>query len=180
MPVKGGYLLIASAGGLLLWSGLTGKAWSTVVRDILAGKNPRATLTAYQIAGTPPGGSGATGSGKGGGGPIPQSHGGALPSAVIQTLWISAGGPVKLARTMSAIAMCESGRRPGAVQQGQPYSTTGWGLWQITPGNSVPQAGIDRQLLNPARNAKAAVIKYREQGLGAWTTYNDGCYLQYM
>jgi cell wall-associated NlpC family hydrolase len=49
MPVKGGYLILAGAGGLLMWSGLKGKSWSTVTRDIIAGKNPQLSLTAYTI-----------------------------------------------------------------------------------------------------------------------------------
>jgi transglycosylase-like protein with SLT domain len=50
MPVKGAYLLIAGTGGLLLWSGLKGKSWTSVARDIIAGKKPQASLTAYAIA----------------------------------------------------------------------------------------------------------------------------------
>lgn len=66
MAVKGGYLFIAGAGGLLLWSGLTGKSWSTVFRDVLTGQNPQATTAAYVIQpGTPPA---PTGGGGGGGG----------------------------------------------------------------------------------------------------------------
>jgi len=40
VPVKGSYLAIAGGGAILLWSGLKGKSWSTVIRDVLAGKNP--------------------------------------------------------------------------------------------------------------------------------------------
>lgn len=72
---------------------------------------------------------------------------------------------------MAGIAIAESGGTPRVVQQGQPYATTGWGLWQITPGNSEPQAGIDTQLLTAHRNGLAAVAKYNAQGLTAW--YGD-------
>ena len=61
-----------------------------------------------------------------------------------------------------------------------PYATTGWGIWQVTPGNSVPSIGVDNALLNPTVNAKAAVAKEQSQGLGAWTTYTSGAYQQYM
>lgn len=37
MPVKGGYLIIAAGGGILLWSGIKGHNWSTVLRDVLSG-----------------------------------------------------------------------------------------------------------------------------------------------
>lgn len=97
----------------------------------------------------------------------------------IEGYWIAAGGPTNLAPTMAAIAEAESSGSD-IVQQGQPYSKTGWGLWQITPGNSVPNIGVDNQLLDPLTNARAAVAKYRVQGLGAWTTYTGGTYNQYL
>lgn len=37
MPVKGGYLIIAAGGGILLWSGIKGHNWSTVLRDVISG-----------------------------------------------------------------------------------------------------------------------------------------------
>jgi hypothetical protein len=52
MPVKGSYLVIAGGGAILLWSGLKGKAWSQVLRSVIAGQKPEATLTAYPISGT--------------------------------------------------------------------------------------------------------------------------------
>ena len=98
----------------------------------------------------------------------------------IEQTWIKAGGNPALAPTMAAIAEAESSGRPGIVQSGKPYSGTGWGLWQITPGNSVPSAGTNSALLNPIANAKAAIAKLNSQGLRAWTTYNDGAYRKYM
>lgn len=65
------------------------------------------------------------------------------------------------------------------IQQGQPYGTTGWGVWQITPGNSVPSAGVNNALLNLKTNAEAAAAKLSSQGLGAWTTITSGKYLPY-
>jgi resuscitation-promoting factor RpfB len=38
MPVKGGYLIIAAGGGILLWSGVKGHNWSTVLRDVISGR----------------------------------------------------------------------------------------------------------------------------------------------
>jgi peptidoglycan DL-endopeptidase CwlO len=40
MPAKGGYLLVAGGGAILLWSGLRGKSWSVVIRDLVSGQNP--------------------------------------------------------------------------------------------------------------------------------------------
>jgi cell wall-associated NlpC family hydrolase len=53
MPVKGGYLLAAGGGAILLWSGFKGKNWSSVLRSVVSGKNPSATLTAYPITTSP-------------------------------------------------------------------------------------------------------------------------------
>ncbi len=69
----------------------------------------------------------------------------------------------------TSITEPESGRNASIIQQGQPYATTGWGLWQITPGNSVPQFGIDRQILKPLNNGRAAHYKWR--GAGGWTPW---------
>ncbi len=86
----------------------------------------------------------------------------------IAQLWIDAGGPKDWAYTMAGITIFESGSDPSSVEQGVPYSLKGWGLWQITPGDSEPQCGTDAELLNPRRNACAAVAKFRSQGIGAW------------
>jgi hypothetical protein len=100
--------------------------------------------------------------------------------AQAEGFWIAADGPSGVASIMAAIAEAESSLNPSAIQQGQPYATTGWGLWQITPGNSVPSVGIDGALLDPLTNARAALVKYRGQGLKAWTTYTSGRYKQYL
>lgn len=108
---------------------------------------------------------------------------GTLSATQIEGYWERAGGPGgQVANIAQAITAPESGRRPGAVQQGQPYATTGWGLWQITPGNSEPQAGVDAQLLNPLNNAEAAVAKYTQAGFSfrPWTTYDNGLYRPYL
>lgn len=64
----------------------------------------------------------------------------------------------------TAITGNESARYPAIVQQGQPYSLTGWGLWQITPGDSAPAFGINEQLLNPMNNGRAAKWKFDQAG----------------
>ena len=99
--------------------------------------------------------------------------------AQLEDLWTGAGGSRKLAPTMAAIGLAES-RGRNIRQQGQPYSRTGWGIWQITPGDSEPQFGIDQALLDPHVNAEAAVAKEESQGLGAWTTYTSGAYKAFM
>jgi len=59
---------------------------------------------------------------------------------------------------MTAIAGAESSYS-NAIQKEQPYATTGWGTWQITPGNSVPSIAVDLALLDLVTNARAALVK---------------------
>ena len=74
----------------------------------------------------------------------------------------------------ASITQPESGRDDTIIQPGQPYATTGWGLWQITPGNSVPQFGINNAMLNPLNNAKAGHFKFLGGGWNPWTTWVNG------
>lgn len=92
--------------------------------------------------------------------------------AQLEGLWIKAGGPKRLAPTMAAVAMAESGGCSAAENaEGPPYAS---GLWQI---KGLPFPG---DVWDPATNAKMAVTKYNTQGLGAWVTYTSGAYRQFM
>jgi hypothetical protein len=51
MPLKAGYLLVGAGGIALLWSGLRGKSWSVVVRDLLSGKNPTSAANVNALNG---------------------------------------------------------------------------------------------------------------------------------
>jgi hypothetical protein len=85
---------------------------------------------------------------------------------------IRAGWPPGDAVIAVSITQPESSRDSSAVQQGQPYATTGWGLWQITPGNSVPQFGINQAMLDPLNNARAGHYKWAAAGsFIPWTTW---------
>jgi hypothetical protein len=97
----------------------------------------------------------------------------------IETALLNAGFPASSVITMTAIAGAESSWS-NAIQKGQPYSTTGWGAWQITPGDSVPLVGTDLELLDLEVNAKAAFDKWLHQGYEAWTTYNNDVYMKYL
>jgi Transglycosylase SLT domain len=112
---------------------------------------------------------------------------GTLGYAQIEGFWVDAGGPSGLdgsytyPQIAAAITYCESSFEPGAIQPGEPYSTTGWGLWQITPGNSVSHYGTDFQVLDPWNNAEEAVYKYNAAGgFSPWTTYLNGCYASHL
>ena len=56
-----------------------------------------------------------------------------------------------IGQNFEIVAICGSGS-----------DRAGWGLWQITCGNSVPQYGTDFQILDPWNNAEAAVAKLGE------------------
>jgi hypothetical protein len=112
---------------------------------------------------------------------------GVLGYAQIEGYWIAAGGDSAVAQTAAAITGAESSFEPGIIQQGVAYcgsgaDRAGWGLWQITCGNSVPAYGIDFQLLDPWNNAEAAVSKYNADvtagynGFDPWSTYTSGTY----
>ena len=94
----------------------------------------------------------------------------------------TAGWALQAATTAVSITMPESGRDAAIIQQGVPYSQQGWGLWQITPGNSEPQFGIDNQLLDPLNNARAALAKYQGDGdsFQPWTTWAHGLNAPYI
>lgn len=105
-----------------------------------------------------------------------------LSYADLEGLWINAGGSANDAPVAAAIALAESSGIPDNVQKGQPYSETGWGLWQITPGDSVPSVGTDTALLDPATNAAAAIVKFKGAGnsFRPWTTFTSGKYLSFL
>jgi len=76
---------------------------------------------------------------------------------------------------------------PGTQPAYEPYAVNGYlsfGLWQIFLGVHTPRIqglsgytdGPDlvRWLQDPANNAKAAATILADQGLGAWSVYNNG------
>jgi hypothetical protein len=122
---------------------------------------------------------------------------GTLGYAQIEGYWIYAGGPdgsagsYTDAQVAAAITGAESSFLPGIIQPGVDYcgsgaDKAGWGLWQITCGNSVPQYGTDFQVLDPWNNAEEAVYKcVQDMDAGfncftPWTTYNDGAYTGFL
>lgn len=135
---------------------------------VLSGCDPQADATAIQQASSAPTSSvGGGGTARGG------SCKGHMSLDQIAQLASSAGFSGRDLVIAVAITQPESGGCPGIVQQGEPWAHTGWGLWQITPGDS--------SLLDPQANATAAYAKYRGAGgFSPWTTYTDGAYRTYM
>ena len=99
--------------------------------------------------------------------------GGTLSYGQLEGPWDAAGGPKSLAPLAAAVAEAESGGRD-VMQQGQPFATTGWGYWQITPGGP--------QYLDPMTDAREAVAKWSAAGhsFSPWTTYVDGAYKPFL
>lgn len=117
---------------------------------------------------------------------------GTLGYAQIQGFWIIAGGPTTTVngytddQIAAAITGAESSFEPGIIQAGVDYcgpgaDRAGWGLWQITCGNSVPAYCTDFHILDPWNNAEAAVEKFKGAGgFTPWSTYTSGAYLSHL
>ena len=170
----------------------------------VTGRTPRGFLRdlAFDEAPVPSSPPVAQRPGSGRPGPRPSSLPPAAPSGTlgyvqIEGFWIDAGGPDSPngsytdAQIAAAITGAESSFEPGIIQPGVDYcgagsDRAGWGLWQITCGNSVPAYGTDFQLLDPWNNAEAAVSKYNadvaagDNGFDPWSTYTDGAYQSFL
>jgi len=166
MAVKGSYLAVAGGGMILIWSGLRGKQWSDVLRQVIAGKKPETSLTAYQITGTPANVNTS-------GGAVPGTKfGRTLTQAAIGTLWVAAGGDPHTASVASCIGMHESGGRTW-VTSPNPDGGTNVGVWQLdTRGKGAGYTVT--QLQNPLTNARVA-IRGSNNGTdwSAWATAAD-------
>lgn len=104
-----------------------------------------------------------------------------LPWATVAAIALEAGFPPGDAVIAVSITEPESARIQDNVQAGQPYDTTGWGLWQITPGNSEPQFGTDDAMLIGLNNGRAAHAKWQGAGgFSPWTTYEHGLNTPYL
>ncbi|HEX4216385.1 MAG TPA: hypothetical protein VIA06_23955 [Candidatus Dormibacteraeota bacterium] len=134
---------------------------------VLSGCDPEADAAGLQAAGTAP----ASGSGSGGGTSTGSCQDQMTMKEIAQLAY-NVGWRGQNLVIATAITQPESGGCASRVQQGQPWATTGWGLWQITPGDS--------SLLTPQTNAVAAFAKYQGAGFSPWTTYTDGAFQAYM
>ena len=127
---------------------------------------------------------------------------GTLSYAKIEGFWDIAGGPTGRdhipghgtytdSQVAAAITGAESSFLPGVIQPDVDYcgagsDRAGWGLWQITCGNSVPKFGKDFEVLDPWNNAEAAVYKCDQDMkdgsdcFSPWATWASGKYLQFL
>jgi hypothetical protein len=134
VPVKGTYLAIAGGGAILLWSGLRGKGWSTVLRDVIAGKNPAQAPSQNAIAGTPASAFSSTSNqsfaGTGGGQLLNPVAPSASETAVMTAICAALGAPPTKANLLSLSAWrqheCPWNAQPpdGAQYTHNPFNTT--------------------------------------------------------
>ena len=151
---------------------VTGSTPSGFLRTVTFDETPAPAPAIAPAAGAPAGSSSPA---------APAAASGALSPAAIGGYWVLAGGPSSEAETAEAITGAEAAFKPGNIEPGTPYSTTGWGLWQITPGDSITGFGEDYQLLDPWNNAEAAVAKYKiGENFTPWVTYVKGTYKQFL
>lgn len=87
--------------------------------------------------------------------------------AELEALWAGVNPGNGNPHLMAAIALAESSGNPSSEN-----SIGACGLWQIHP--------YEQGCLNPTTNARMAGEKLRTQGLGAWETYTNGAYKQYL
>lgn len=179
MPVKGTYLAIAGIGGVFLWSGLKGKSWSSVLRNVISGQNPASATTTQGITQLQP----AQAAAQFGGGSAYGYGAGVNPSGVttgtfsfsqLEQLWTQNGGTVTAAPMAAAIAMAESGGRANATNN-DSNGTQDRGLWQI---NSVNGA---LSTFDTNQNARAAIeLSGNGTNWQPWATFTSGAYKKYL
>lgn len=114
-----------------------------------------------------------------------------FPVAIVQT----PAGPMPLRVVMVAIAGAESTWRDkaagdfGVGGRAQCAGYTSFGLWQVNTIHAAYLASATGSqnacswaawLEVPANCARAALAVYASQGLGAWTTYQDGRWRAYL
>lgn len=110
-----------------------------------------------------------------------------LSYAQLKGLWLQAGGSPKIADTMAAVALAESGGRTDALNPNGATGDYSVGPWQINyygnlrPGRTARYGTPEQLLANPLLDAKAAVdLAGTGGGLGNWSTYNHGTYQRYL
>jgi len=169
---------LPQAGGTVLFTTLhvqvTGRTPDKYMRDVTYSEAPLPITTLPHAPGqaAPP----RTGR--------PNAASGTLGFAQIEGWWVEAGGAKGKVSTIygrypapavaAALTFYEASFAPGNIQLGNSYPLTGWGLWQITPGNKGNLTyGQDYQLLDPWNNAEQAVLKCKQDEKAGDT---DGCW----
>jgi len=129
----------------------------------------------------------AANAGKGPGPTVPIKSGPAVGTKDLVKLGLSQGLTPEKAITMAAVALGESGGRPGAHNNNRSTGDNSYGLWQI---NMIDALGPERartigikdynELKDPNINARAMKQVLASQGFNAWSVYRNRAHLQYL
>jgi hypothetical protein len=140
MPVKGGYLAIAGAGGLFLWSAVKGKSVTSAFRALVGGQSPATASSANAV--TSPDGSG--GGGAAGSGPVsnPSQY-----QAYAFSLFPGYGWGADQQQPLVQLWTRESNWDPTAYNPGShttnPDESHAFGIPQALPASKMASAGAD-------------------------------------
>lgn len=141
MPVKGTYLAIAGTGAIILWSGLRGKSWTDVLRQVVAGKNPASSANVNPIAN-----------------PQFQSTGTGNPSATGETPGVIAGSVNGTAIANDAMKYVGHpylyGGAPGPSGQ-NPWDCSSFVNWVLNHDMISPIPGYSGRQWNPSTHGPA-------------------------
>jgi len=157
MASKGIYLGIAGGGGILVWSGIKGKKWSSVLRNLISGQNP-----ANAASDTSTGTSSLTGG-------IPSGSAAYNSSSALQKLWTSNGGAEDTAAFAAAVAEAESSGNATAMSS-NPDGGTNVGIWQLDT-RGVGSGYTVAQLQNANLNARITIAA-TDNGVD-WSDWDD-------
>jgi hypothetical protein len=129
----------------------------------------------------------AANAGKGPGPTVPIKSGPSVGTKDLVKLGLSQGLTPEKAITMAAVALGESGGRPGTHNNNRSTGDNSYGLWQI---NMIDALGPERartigikdynQLKDPNINARAMKQVLASQGFNAWSVYRNRAHLQYL
>jgi hypothetical protein len=152
MPIRGGYLLAAGGGAILLWSGFRGRNWSTSLRDLISGK-PLPTTSSNPIVSAAPGAGGSA---------APVSGGINVPiSALSKGKNVALGMSMAAARGWVGTQFSDLNalwtRESGWNNHAQNPTSGAYGIPQSLPASKMGA------LANPPTSSAAAQIKW---GLG--------------
>jgi cell wall-associated NlpC family hydrolase len=184
----------AASGGLLASMSYGGDMGDTSVNDAGEASNIAGALSGINgMSSGTSGGMSSTGNGSAAtattnGSTTAGTAGAAMTNSGLKGILQAAGFSGTGLATAYAVAMAESGGKAGAHNPNVKTGDNSYGLFQINMlgqmgANRLKQFGLtsDDQLYDPMTNAKAAyAISSGGKNWGAWTTYKDGAYKQYL
>jgi hypothetical protein len=143
--LNGTAMAAATAGGILIYSGLSGYSVLRAIQNILHGQPPKAGQTNASFTAS-------LGKDTGGNGPAPK---GSYSHAGLMKLWGQAGGSAATARNAACHAMQESSGNP-RITSSNPDGGTNVGLWQLDT-KGVGAGHSVTELQDPFTNARITV-----------------------